>query len=86
MVKWLAEDYGFTPGDAYLYLGQVLEARVTQLVNPTFTYLLKGREEAPAPKYARVVMSTWPGDGRVAVRTAICNTGVTLPGDTPLDA
>lgn len=41
MVKWLAEDYGFTPGDAYLYLGQVLEARVTQFVNPTFTYLLK---------------------------------------------
>jgi acetamidase/formamidase len=49
MVKWLAEDYGFTPGDAYLYLGQVLEARVTQFVNPTFTYLLKvARKHLPA--------------------------------------
>jgi amidase len=45
MVKWLAEDYGFTPQEAYLYLGQVLEARATQFVNPTFTYLLKVRRE-----------------------------------------
>lgn len=45
MVKWLAEDYGFTPQEAYLYLGQVLEARVTQFVNPTYTYLLKVRRE-----------------------------------------
>ncbi len=45
MVKWLAEDYGFTPQEAYLYLGQVLEARATQFVNPTFTYLLKVRRD-----------------------------------------
>ena len=41
MVLWLEEDYGFTRGDAYLFLGQVLEARVTQFVNPTFTYVAK---------------------------------------------
>jgi acetamidase/formamidase len=41
MVLWLEEDYGFTRGDAYLLLGQVLEARCTQFVNPTFTYIAK---------------------------------------------
>jgi acetamidase/formamidase len=41
MVLWLEEDYGFARGDAYLFLGQVLEARCTQFVNPTFTYIAK---------------------------------------------
>ena len=41
MVLWLEEDYGFSRGEAYLYLGQVLEARCTQFVNPTFTYVAK---------------------------------------------
>lgn len=41
MVIWLEAAYGFTRGDAFLLLGQVLEARVTQFVNPTFSYLLK---------------------------------------------
>lgn len=41
MVLWLAESYGFSRGEAYLYLGQVLEARVTAFVNPTFTYIAK---------------------------------------------
>ncbi len=41
MVLWLEESYGFTRGDAYLFLGQVLEARCTQFVNPTFTYIAK---------------------------------------------
>lgn len=55
MVMWLAEDYGFEPGDAYLYLGQVLEARVTQFVNPTFTYLLKvARKHLPAVTKDRI--------------------------------
>ena len=49
LIKWLVADYGFTAGEAYLYLGQVLEARVTQFVNPTFTYLLKvHRQHLPA--------------------------------------
>ncbi len=41
MVLWLEESYGFTRGEAYLFLGQVLEARCTQFVNPTFTYVVK---------------------------------------------
>ena len=41
LILWLEEDYGFTRGDAYLFLGQVLEARVTAFVNPTFTYVAK---------------------------------------------
>lgn len=41
LILWLEEEYGFSRGDAYLYLGQVLEARCTQFVNPTFTYVAK---------------------------------------------
>jgi len=41
MVLWLEEEYGFSRGEAYIYLGQVLEARCTQFVNPTFTYIAK---------------------------------------------
>ena len=41
LVRWLEDEYGFERGDAYLWLGQVLEARVTQFVNPTFTYIAK---------------------------------------------
>jgi acetamidase/formamidase len=40
MILWLEED-GMSRGEAYLWLGQVLEARCTQFVNPTFTYLTK---------------------------------------------
>ena len=41
MVLWLEEDYGMSRGEAYLFLGQVLEARCTQFVNPTFSYVAK---------------------------------------------
>jgi len=41
LVLWLEEEYGFERGEAYLWLGQVLEARCTQFVNPTFTYVAK---------------------------------------------
>ena len=45
LILWLEEEHGFSRGDAYLWLGQVLEARCTQFVNPTFTYVAKvGRE------------------------------------------
>ena len=48
MVLWLEEDYGFSRIDAYLLLGQVLEARCTAFVNPTFTYIAKvGKEYLP---------------------------------------
>ena len=41
MVLWLEDEYGFARGEAYLFLGQVLEARCTQFVNPTFSYVAK---------------------------------------------
>ena len=45
LLNWLKEDYAMAYGDAYLLLGQVLEARVTQFVNPTFTYVVKVKKE-----------------------------------------
>ncbi len=44
LIGWLEAD-GMERGEAYLWLGQVLEARCTQFVNPTFTYLAKIRKE-----------------------------------------
>ena len=41
LIRWLESDYGFARGEAFLWLGQVLEARCTQFVNPTFTYVAK---------------------------------------------
>lgn len=50
LVLWLEESYGFARGAAYLFLGQVLEARCTQFVNPTFTYVAKApRRYLPHP-------------------------------------
>lgn len=53
MILWLEEDYGFTRGDAYLLLGQILEARATQFVNPTITYVAKvAKRYLPVPRRA----------------------------------
>lgn len=41
LVKWMADDYGFTEPEAVLLLGQVAEARCTQLANPKYTYVAK---------------------------------------------
>lgn len=41
LARWLADDHGFTLPDAMLLLGQVAEARCTQLVNPHFSYVCK---------------------------------------------
>ncbi|MBM3933544.1 MAG: acetamidase [SAR202 cluster bacterium] len=41
MILWLEDEYGIPRGEAYMLLGQVLEARVTQFVNPTYSYVLK---------------------------------------------
>jgi len=51
MLDWLVEEYGFERREAYLFLGQVLEARCTQFVNPTFTYICKvAHEWLPDPR------------------------------------
>ncbi len=39
LIAWLGADYGIEPPEAVLLLGQVLEARATQVVNPTITYV-----------------------------------------------
>ncbi len=45
LVRWIHADYGLEPSEAILLLGQVLEARATQVVNPTITYIAGVREE-----------------------------------------
>ena len=39
LIRWLHADYGLEPQEALLLLSQVLEARATQVVNPTITYV-----------------------------------------------
>jgi amidase len=41
LVRWMVEDHGFASHDAVMLLGQVAEARCTQLVNPKYTYAVK---------------------------------------------
>jgi amidase len=41
LVTWMVSDYGFSVPDAVMLLGQVAEARCTQLVNPKYTYIVK---------------------------------------------
>ena len=41
LIRWMEQEYGFSRKEAYLWLGQTLEARCTQFVNPTYTYVAK---------------------------------------------
>jgi acetamidase/formamidase len=41
MIYWLEEGYGIPGPEAYMLLGQIAEARCTQMVNPKFTYICK---------------------------------------------
>ena len=45
LVSWIHADYGLLPEEVVLLLGQVLEARATQVVNPTITYVAAVRQE-----------------------------------------
>ena len=45
LIRWLHADYGLEPREAVLLLSQVLEARATQVVNPTITYIAGVRQE-----------------------------------------
>jgi len=49
MAKWLEADYDMPVPEALMYLGQVLEARCTQFVNPTYSYICKVRREFLPP-------------------------------------
>ena len=55
LIGWLASDYEMAPADAYLLLGQVLEARCTQYVNPTYSYVAKiAKRYLPDPSFRGV--------------------------------
>lgn len=41
MVYWLEESYHMPAAEAYMLLGQIAEARCTQMVNPKYTYICK---------------------------------------------
>lgn len=41
LLAWIAEDFDLSIEETYLLMGQVMEARNTQFVNPTFSYLCK---------------------------------------------
>ena len=48
MVYWLSADYGLSHEEAYMLLGQVAEARCTQMVNPKYTYICKVHKDVLA--------------------------------------
>jgi amidase len=41
MIYWLEDDFGIPAPEAYMLLGQIAEARCTQVVNPKYTYICK---------------------------------------------
>jgi acetamidase/formamidase len=41
MIHWLEDDYGIPAPEAYMLLGQIAEARCTQMVNPKYTFICK---------------------------------------------
>jgi len=41
LIYWLVDRYGWAETEAFLLLGQVLEARCTQFVDPLYTYVAK---------------------------------------------
>lgn len=41
LVYWMADTYGLPEPEAFMLLSQVLEARVTQFVDPLYTYVAK---------------------------------------------
>lgn len=51
MILWLESEYNMTKPEAFLFLAQCLEARITQFVNPTYTYILKVNKKYLPAKY-----------------------------------
>ena len=39
MIIWLEDEYSFERKEAFMFLAQVLDARVTRFVNPTYSYV-----------------------------------------------
>ena len=53
LILWLEEDYALDRAEAFLLLGQVMEARCTQFVNPTFSYVAKIAKRFLPPRSGR---------------------------------
>jgi acetamidase/formamidase len=49
LIHWMVDEFGFKPVDAHMLLAQVLEARITQLVNPLYTCICKVRRQHLVP-------------------------------------
>ncbi len=45
MIYWMEESYGIPQAEGYMLLGQIAQARCTQMVNPKFTYICKVPKE-----------------------------------------
>lgn len=45
MIRWMADDFGFSEPEAYILLSSILEGRPTQIMNPKITYLCKVRKD-----------------------------------------
>ncbi|BDA85179.1 amidase [Aureimonas sp. SA4125] len=45
MVYWMEESYAIPAAEGYMLLGQIAEARCTQVVNPKYTYICKVSKE-----------------------------------------
>ena len=45
MVRWVSSDYNYTKEEAFSLIGQILEARNTQFINPTRSYICKIKKE-----------------------------------------
>ena len=41
MVQWMEDEYAIPAPEGYMLLGQIAEARCTQMVNPKYTYICK---------------------------------------------
>ncbi len=50
LIYWMVDAYGFDEREAFLLLGQVLEARCTQFVDPLYTYVAKIKKEFLPPR------------------------------------
>lgn len=62
LIDWMVDDYGFTPQEAYLLLGQVLEARCTMLHGddePFSPYVCKIRKEYLKPQKDSIWKKDW---------------------------
>jgi acetamidase/formamidase len=45
LVLWVEEEYGADRNEAYMLLGQTVEARATQICNPKPTYVCKLKKQ-----------------------------------------